>query len=183
MTIKISAFPDAAAPMATADRVTGLQGGANANFSQEQLLGSPNVAPGSASSPPQIYARAGQGDGSHSGGTWSIYGGLGGATGGGGGIALTSGYGGATSGNGGPINLTGGSATLGNGGAIRLAAGYGSGSGKNGGNILLVPGYGGATATAGNLILYNVPVAATDAGLPSGAVWINSGTRVLAVKA
>ncbi len=183
MTIKISAFPNAATPMAAADRVTGLQGGANVNFSQLQLLSTPDATPGSGQHGGDMYVRLGQGDGAQLGGTLNIYGGNGGATGAGGRIVLTGGYGGSTSGNGAQVSLTGGNATVGNGGVIRLAGGYGSGSGKKGGDVLLICGYGGASAVSGNLLLYNVPVAATDTGLPSNSVWINSTTRVLAVKA
>jgi hypothetical protein len=37
MATKESAFPDAGSPMSGSDRVTGLQGGTNVNFSQEQI--------------------------------------------------------------------------------------------------------------------------------------------------
>lgn len=38
--VKISSFPDASTSMASADRVTGIQGGVNVNFSQTQIFAS-----------------------------------------------------------------------------------------------------------------------------------------------
>ncbi len=46
MTVKISAFPDAGSSLSGLDRVTGLQGGVNVNFSRTQIGGVTSVATG-----------------------------------------------------------------------------------------------------------------------------------------
>ncbi len=132
MTIKISAFPDAATPMASADRVTGLQGGANVNFSQAQLLSTPDGAAGAAGGIMNI--RMGSGDAAGSGGGLYQYAGNGGATGDGGYIGLYAGSGGVTSGGGGRFLIHAGNAVASgsNGGRLELQAGAGAGIGAGG---------------------------------------------------
>lgn len=163
MTIKISAFPDAATPMAAADRVTGLQGGANANFSQAQILsGRDSTVPDTVGA--TVTLRGGLGNGSGNGGAALVVGGYGGLTGRGGNVDIVSGSGGANGGNG---------------GLLELYAGYAYAGGFHGGNIYLRPGKGLNGATNGWLYLYNIPSQATSAGVPAQAIWRNSTTGAL----
>ena len=207
--IKISAFPDAAMNMAAADRVTGLRGGANANFSQAQLIAGANAPASSAAVGTPLYMYAGAGDGASAGGAAYVKAGQGGLTGNGGASRLYGGSGGTTSGNGGLADHRGGQAYVGTGGGavsggggsnngdggyfqalggdagvsgdggyVFIRGGSGTGAGKHGGNITLAPGSGVSSAAVGHLIINNLPVSA--AGLPSGAIWLNTNvlTRV-----
>jgi hypothetical protein len=147
--IKVSAFPNAAANMGSADRVTGLQGGANANFSQAQLLSGANAAVSSGLGGATVQANAGAGDGVGAGGFFVIYGGAGGATGNGGGTYFGGGPGGATSGNGGGTSIAGGASPNGNGGYVQIEGG----SAPNGtGGVLKLYG-GGSNSTGGAVII------------------------------
>jgi hypothetical protein len=81
----------------------------------------------------QLVFRAGNGDGTGSGGMMIAKAGKGGATGNGGNLGFEGGTGGATSGNGGDAEFAGGNAaTSGNGGNLNFYPGAGAGGGTNG---------------------------------------------------
>lgn len=103
----------------------------------------------------QILSTAGNGDGSGAGGAVIFTAGTGGATGDGGAVTLNAGAGTST----------------GVGGAVEIFAGAGGGgAGGNGGTITLTIGTGTAN---GNLIIVNLPT--SSAGLPSNAIWCDTG--------
>lgn len=191
--------------MASADRVTGIQGGANVNFSQAQIL---TGLAGVGGVGGNLTLRGGLGDTNHRGGYLYLYGGYGQGTGNGGYTIITGGNSGSVGGAGGGIALQAGAAagsTPGYGGTVQLRSGLGhtgcgpvdirgagdstfsnggkiniySGNGVTAGDLTL--GVGTGYTTPGNLFIKNIPVAASNAGLPSGSVWINSTTRVLSV--
>lgn len=180
--IKISAFPtSAAAGMAPTALLTGLDaGGANANYTQAQILSGASAPVSSGLSGYGIFAAGGAGDGVGSGGNWRVYGGQAGITGNGGIGVIGGGAGGATSGYGGSGALQGG-ASYGSSyaGKAGMYGGIAHGTG-NGGNVELAPG-GSSGGSPGYLKFINVTVAASAAGLASGQVWINSSTRIVSV--
>lgn len=63
------------------------------------------------------------------------------------------------------------------GGSISITSGNG-GNDSNGGNLTLKAGTGTGTGVAGNIIILNLPTSA--AGLPTGALWNNSGVLNIA---
>jgi hypothetical protein len=194
--IKISAFPDAAAPMAAADRVTGLQGGANVNFSQAQILaGVDGVSGGGGTT---IFLHGGRGDGVGTGADAGCNGGDNGAdaTSQAGGAFLNGGSGNgsganggrvgcyagnSTSGNGGSAYFYSGNSSSGNGGNTYVMGGNGTGATFQGGNVIIKPGIGNSGAINGWFYVKNIPSQATSAGVPAGAIWVNSATNVLTV--
>ena len=210
--IKISAFPNAATNMGSSDIVTGLQGGANANFSQAQILtglNAPSVY--SAYTGAAITVRGGNGAGGGQGGAALFYSGTGGLTGSGGILKFYAGNGGVTSGaggnvrfkggsgygasggkmfiyggdslggNAGYVGLTGGTSTngayQGNGGNVTLYGGATSATSPvyRGGNVVLKGGGASGGATAGQVIILNLPV--TDPAI-SQAVWVSNNVLV-----
>ncbi len=168
MTIKVSAFPAASTNMGSTDTVTGLQGGANVNFAQEQIFRGADAAPGSGGNGGYRHLYGGTSDGVGQGGFVYLVGGTAG-DGGSGGTVFNKGGGayGASGGNGGSANLYGG---------------QGKGSGMFGGDVTIQAGAGTGGATAGNVIILGIPVAASAPAIPTNALWINSATRVLTVK-
>ncbi len=203
--IKISAFPNAATNMASGDTVTGLQGGANVNFSQAQLgagqlpvytattgtavaitagAGNPGAnliwQAGHATAASNgiggtLYINAGNGDGSGAGGYTFFYGGKGGVTGDGGGMTVSSGYGGTTSGNAGNLQLLGGHAYTGNGGNVYVRGGVCKGMGKTGGSVEISAGSGSVGATDGFIKLIGLPTADPSS---ANATWVDHGILV-----
>jgi hypothetical protein len=201
--IKISAFPDAATNMGSGDRVTGLQGGANVNFSQAQLL---TGAVGA-----NIALTGGAGNSLVNGGNVTVQGGPGSTGSGAGNIYLLGGtqngpnapgyvhiaaadaMAGATSG--GILYLRTGAGYGGHGGELRINTGNGGGSANdsggsfniylgngagdgNGGDMKITLGALAGTGRQGQFIIANLPTSA--AGLPSGSVWNNAGVLNIA---
>jgi hypothetical protein len=182
MTIKISVFPDATTPMAAADRVTGLQGGANVNFSQAQIL---TGAAGVGADGANITVQGGLGPTDHNGGTASLYGGYSTGSGNGGGLNLISGAAGGT-GAGGNVTLAANYSNSGAGGGVNILSGSGSPPGdmtiKSRGNL--------NCGSIGNAVFYAADLRIQASGttymytLPtsdpskSQAVWDNHGFLV-----
>lgn len=171
--IKISAFPGAPLNMGGSDIVSGLQDGANVNFTQSQLLtGQDGAAIG-------LYGGTGITGGSyHSGGSARVAGGSGYGTGFGGKVYITGGQGGTTSGNGGDVILGGGTGYgVGRGGRFILTAGSGGASGT-GGYLLFQAGMGNDNDNGGYIQFVTANATATndhggdfrlDPGLGNGA--------------
>jgi hypothetical protein len=123
--------------MAAADRVTGIQGGANVNFSQAQLLAGANAI-ASNTVGTYLYIRGGNGNGTGQGGAVYIYSGDGGVTGASGELTLQGGKSGATSGAVAPL---------------RIIGGLGNSAGTIGGRVDISTGVGGAGAACGDLLI------------------------------
>lgn len=191
--IKISAFPDAAGNMVSTSRLTGLHGGANTNFTWQNVLYGANAAASSNANGQLRYLRGGVGDGTGQGGPAAMYGGNAGATGIGGAARVAAGYGGATSGPGGSAFLIGGAATSGSGGSVLIQSGYTAGGGNagsiqlqpaigggasgNGGSLIITLPAGAGTGHAGRLVITGLPT--SSAGLSSGDVWLNSNVLTI----
>jgi len=78
-----------------------------------------------------------------------------------------------TSGNTGNITQITGAAAAGNSGSITLTIGAATGAGKTTGDITLTLTAGSGGAGNGNLLLVNLPT--SSAGLPSNAIWCDTG--------
>ena len=192
--IKISAFPNPAVTgMAPTALLTGLDAnGANANYTQAQILRGQDALVSSNTSGSGLYIKGGAGDGSGYGAIANIYGGAGGSTGNGGRSAINGGNGGATAGNGGGAFLIGGNAYSGNGGQAVIVAGHSAANG-NGGSVVINSGYangasyktgdihlyiasGRTGASAGNIIIQDLPT--VDPSRP-GALYVDPVTHIV----
>jgi hypothetical protein len=78
-----------------------------------------------------------------------------------------------TAGNTGPVTVVTGNSTSGNSGDITLTIGSASGGGNHTGSITLTLTAGAGGATNGNLLIVNLPT--SSAGLPSNAIWCDTG--------
>lgn len=185
--IKISAFPNAAANMGSGDRVTGLQGGANVNFSQSQLLAGLDTTGHTTAG--TLYLRGGvtnygghkkggriylygQNGTTYKGGNTYLYAGQGYETGNGGDVIISSGDGGTGGGNAGRVYLYGAYAQQGTGGNIEIKGGHGQGLTR--GNVVITLA---AQGHQGNLLLVGLPT--SSSGLTSGMIWANSNVLTI----
>lgn len=198
--VKISTFPDASTNMASADRVTGLQGGANVNFSQTQILtgitgttgGTINLHGGDATNGTggKLYAYAGAGGGATgTGGAWNggggnaagnasggealFQGGTGAGTGAGGNVTVSGGNAdNAGSGNGGYVIITGGAPGTNNvAGGIFISGGPSNSAGGTAGYVSIQPGQATGGASSGNLFLNSIPT--TDPAVTNAVFFKN----------
>lgn len=169
--IKISAFTAASLPMGPSDDLTGLQGGANRNFSQLQVLTSRD---GTIS-----YANANN---------IGLYGGAGyGVSGRGGKISLTAGTGhgfpgatltlpgGNTSGAGATVYLTGGADNAGDGANVVISGGTATVGTYRGGNLTLQAGPGISAYYGSGDVNIRTPDTGMSGG-PPGQIIIQGGS-------
>ena len=192
--IKISTFPNATLPMGPSDRVTGLQGGANVNFSQAQILSGQNGSTGDDAGY-SLNLTAGNGAGRGAGGHIYLTAGNQGVAGGGGvgggnvnilggnsynspggNISLLPGYL-ASAGHGypGQFNLNGAGAS--SGGDMQMLGGDGpGGSAGNGGGIYFQGGESGwSGGQGGTVTIRGGRVRSASSGASAGAIEIAGG--------
>lgn len=195
--IKISAITAATLPMGADDFLTGLQDGANANFSQTQILSGRNgglygssislIAGYGTVGAGSVHLNAGGASTGEEGASATFFGGY---TGLGAGISLLAGNSSVPSGSdGGEILIRAGTSGAGaDAGDLRLIGGDtgvtaatqskltlfgipaddGSGN-QDGGSIKIELGFGVGTGVQGYIMITHIPT--SSAGLPSGALW------------
>ena len=187
--IKISAFPAASGTgMAPTDTVTGLQGGANVNWTQAKLLHGSDAAASSGNAGTDIKMYGGKGDGAGLGGGSYLYGGVGyhgnaygasvlaagGQTMKGGGVYLLAGGYKAGPTQGAIIKLYG---AIGNsGGNLQVVGGPGTGVGNSGGSVSISAGIGANGALSGHIILPFLPT--SNPSVP-GALYVDPATHIV----